>query len=144
MKTKIWQSIKNSFWYVILKIPKKYRVGVVIIASLFATYWIVIAGINTAWIFSGNQVTFQMEGRERVEREGVSGYEIYTSEGVFSNADSLYHFKRRSGTLQNNLRFGRWYECETQGFRFPWLSMMENVIECEEIPEPKQTAAVKN
>jgi hypothetical protein len=138
MKTKILQSIKNGIWFVISKIPKKYRVTAVVLFTLFAVYWLAIAGINAAWAFSGNDVTFQMEGRERVERDGGSQYEIYTSEGVFANKDSMLHFKTRSGDLQNDLRFGRWYQCETQGFRFPWMNLMENVIECEEIAEPKQ------
>lgn len=138
MKAKIIRTIKNGVALGISKIPKKYRVAVVILASLFVVYWAAIASINVAWVFSGDQVTFQMEGRERVERNGVSGYEVYTSEGVFQNADSLLHFKRRSGDLQNDLRFGRWYECETQGFRFPWLSMMENLIECQEVKAPEQ------
>lgn len=133
MKAKILQSIKNSLRFLILKIPKKFRITVVVLAALFVIYWLAVAAINTAWAWSGNDVTLQMEGRERVERNGVSGYEVYTSEGVFANQDSMLHFKTRSGDLQNNLRFGRWYQCETQGFRFPWLSLMENLIECEEI-----------
>lgn len=58
------------------------------------------------------------------------------SEGVFAKQNSMLNFKPRSGDLQNNLGYGRWYKCETPGFRFPRLCMMENVIECEEAPEP--------
>ncbi len=143
MKTKIVQGIKtvlrhikDGLLFLIMKVPKKYRVAVVILASVFAAYWIAIAGINTAWVFNSDEVTFQMESRERVERNGTSNYEVYTSAGVFSNMDSMYHFKRRSADLQNDLRYGLWYECNTQGFRFPWMHMMKNLIKCDEISDP--------
>lgn len=136
MKKKIWQYIKQGGSFLLSKIPRKYRIGVVCLVGVFALYWMTIIAINAAWALSSGTVVIQMEGRERVERNGVSMYEVYTSEGVFANMDSLLHFKRRSGDLQNNLRYGHWYECKTQGFRLPWMSKMENLIKCKEIPEP--------
>lgn len=136
VKKKILAGLKNAAARIIGKVPRKYRVGFIMLVSIFVLSWIAIAAVNVAWVFSSGTVVFQMEGRERVERNGVSGYEVYTSMGVFQNADSMWHLKRRSGDLQNDLRFGRWYECKTQGFRMPWMSKMENLIKCKEIPEP--------
>lgn len=140
MKIRVLQPVKRlagrGFGWLYARLPKKYLYPVLGLLGLYLLYWVVSFGIHVAWVVTSDEVTFTMEDRERVERNGQSNYEVYTSEGIFANEGSWFHFKRRSGDLQNDLRPGHTYSCQTQGFRLPTYDLMENLIECEEVTPP--------
>lgn len=118
------------------KLPKKVRIGFWVamgLLVLWITKTLTVAVMSMMWSFSSGEVTFTAEGKDRVVRGGESFYEVYTSEGVFINQDALTRMKRDSADLQNDIRTGKTYKCETQGFRNKYFSMMENLISCEEV-----------
>lgn len=132
MKAKILTSIKGFGSLLLSKIPRKFVIGAAVILAAVAGYYAFKAAVHVAWVFSGGEVEFVMEGRDRVVRDSGSSYELYTSVGVLTNQDSLFRLKRNSGDLQNELRPGRTYLCDTQGFRFRYFDLMQNVISCVE------------
>ena len=132
MKAKILTSIKGFGSLLLSKVPRKFLIGAVVIVAAVVGYYAFKAAVHVAWAVSGGEVEFVMEGRDRVVRDEGSSYEIYTSEGVFTNQDSLLRLKRNSGDLQNDLRPGRTYVCDTQGFRFRYFDLMQNLIGCTE------------
>lgn len=131
-KKKIFGFMKSVLTRIYNKIPKKYVYAIVIIVGVVLTYNVAKVGIQLAWALTSGQVEFLVEGRDRVVRDAGSSYELYTSIGVLTNQDSMLHLKRNSGDLQNELRPGRTYICDTQGFRFLYLDLMQNVISCVE------------
>ncbi|RAU17286.1 hypothetical protein DN062_14080 [Nitrincola tibetensis] len=86
------------------------------------------------WNISRSQVTFVMEGRDRIaDSSGEDRYEIYTSEGIFLNQNSLLRLKRNSSTLQGRLKFGATYQCKVQGYHSVWFKKIRNIISCNEV-----------
>lgn len=136
MKAKILTSIKGFGSLLLSKIPRKFLIVAAVIVAAVVGYYAFKAAVHVAWVFSGSEVEFVMEGRDRVVRDEGSSYEVYTSEGVFTNQDSLLRLKRNSGDLQNDLRPGRTYVCDTQGFRFRYFDLMQNLIGCMEKTQP--------
>lgn len=132
MKAKLITAAKRFLLHILSRIPKKYlyAAGVFCLAVVAAVVFKV--AVHTAWVVSGGEVEFVVEGRDRVTRDSGSSYELYTSAGVLTNQDSMLHLKRNSGDLQNELRPGRTYVCKTQGFRFRYFDLMQNVISCVE------------
>lgn len=111
---------------------RKVLVAVALVISGMVSYSAVVAAISVAYHVSTGSAHFTVEGKERVERDGVSSHEVYTSAGVYANKDSWLRLKYDSADLQNNLKAGMSYTCATQGFRLPFLSLMENIISCNE------------
>jgi hypothetical protein len=132
MKAKLITAAKRFFSMIFSKIPKKYVYTVSAVLIAFAAYIIFKMAVHAAWVITSGEVEFVMEGRDRVVRDSGSSYELYTSVGVLTNQDSLFRLKRNSGDLQNELRPGRTYLCDTQGFRFRYFDLMQNVISCVE------------
>ncbi len=141
MKAKLIAAAKRFLLHILSKIPKKYlyAAGVFCLAVVGAVVFKV--AVHTAWVVSGGEVEFVVEGRDRVTRDNGSSYELYTTAGVLTNQDSILHLKRNSGDLQNELRPGRSYICKTQGFRFRYFDLMENVISCLETNPTDQVTA---
>jgi len=136
MKAKLVAAAKRVLRRVISKIPKKYLYVVGMVLFAFASHAAFNLAVHAAWAVSTSEVEFLVEGRDRVVRDSGSSYELYTSAGVLTNQDSMLHLKRNSGDLQNELRPGRTYVCKTQGFRFRYFDLMQNVISCmEKVPE---------
>ena len=89
---------------------------------------------SVLWNVWGTNVTFVMEGRERIAtQDGSDRYEVYTSEGLFINQNSLLRLKKNSSVLQANLKFGTTYECSTQGYQWILMKKYRNVIRCTEV-----------
>jgi hypothetical protein len=68
----------------------------------------------------------------------TSKYLIYTKleDGavrVFQNTDSLIEFKWNSSDIYGMLEKGKNYDIKTYGWRAPFLSMYENIIDVKEV-----------
>ncbi|NLC20714.1 MAG: hypothetical protein GX771_02235 [Halomonadaceae bacterium] len=128
--------------YIFSKLPRKYAYGAVSLLAIFAAYWAFHVGTHAIWSIYSAQVEFVMEGRDKVERDGAPYYEVYTSQGLYSNEDSWLRFKRNSDRLQNDLRLGQRYSCKTQGFRFRLYGLQPNLLTCELMPN-RELASVE-
>lgn len=82
----------------------------------------------------------RVEAKERISRgtgDSLSHkYVVFTDVGVFQNTDSLFHLKWSSSDLQNRLKVGGEYEIRTYGWRIPFLSTYENIVEVSERKRP--------
>ena len=52
---------------------------------------------------------------------------------VFENTDTIMRFKWNSSNIQSKLHEGKTYKITVIGYRVPFFSMYENIIEVEEI-----------
>lgn len=80
--------------------------------------------------------------RGRVGKNPNDKYLVFatTSDGedkVFENTDSLLNFKWDSSDIQAKLKQGHKYNIEVYGFRIPFLSSYQNIIDVKEIPNIK-------
>lgn len=74
---------------------------------------------------------------KQVKRSNDSDkYLIYTkTDGktrVFKNTDSLLEGKFNSADVYAELEIGKTYDIETYGYRIPFCSMYENIVDVEE------------
>lgn len=101
-----------------------------VLLALFVAYQLP----SIVWHLKHSSVTFVMEGRERIQTtDGSDRYEIYTSEGLFHNHNSLIRMKKNASMLQSNLKFGATYTCSVQGYHSVLLKRVRNIVRCEEI-----------
>lgn len=110
------------------------RIVKVILSVFFVgiAYVLFSLGASVYYAFSDSTVTFTANGWERVTRNGVSHYELYTDKGVFINVDSLVNWKHNSADVRSFVTVGKQYTCEVQGYRNRFFSMFPNVISCVE------------
>lgn len=105
-----------------------------VIYGIFVLSFVLYHAPSVLWNITGTQVTFVMEGRERIAtQDGSDRYEVYTSEGLFINQNSLIRLKKNSAVLQSNLKFGATYQCSTQGYQWILMKKYRNLIRCQEI-----------
>lgn len=127
----LFSGIRRVFQFLLSKMPRKYAIAASAVLIVVACYWVFHLGTYAVWSVYSAKVEFVMEGREKIMRDGISVYEVYTSEGLFTNQDSLTRFKRDSDRLQNELRLGNTYNCKAQGFRFRAYELQPNLISCD-------------
>jgi hypothetical protein len=101
-----------------------------------------IIGYNVAFTFNDTQYTVTVTDKERiVEGSGEntsSKYLVFCDDEngeslVFENTDELLRGKFNSSNIQGKLKEGNTYEITVVGYRVPFLSMYQNIIEVKEI-----------
>lgn len=109
----------------------KFSVGCVV--AIFTA--LLIGGCGT-WIASNNNIstiTVEVTDKESVNSGKSHEYRIYTNQGTFVNADSLYHGKWNSADIQGKIVAGRTYRIKVCGWRFGFLSWFRNILTVTEI-----------
>lgn len=106
------------------------------------TVFVVIAGLGfvVAGIFNTETYIVTVTDKERINDGDSSKYLVYadSEDGeslVFENTDSLFHGKFNSSNVQGKLKEGKTYELTVAGFRIPFLSSYQNIVNVEEIIE---------
>jgi hypothetical protein len=56
---------------------------------------------------------------------------VYTDNGVYSNVDSTFPWKKNSSDIRAQLKEGETYTCEVSGWRIGWLSWYRNITRCD-------------
>lgn len=56
---------------------------------------------------------------------------------IFENTDEFIKFKFNSSNIQAQIKVGETYQFDTVGYRIPFLSNYENIVEVNEIKENK-------
>ena len=74
-------------------------------------------------------VTCTVEEKERVNKQDSSKYLIFCEEQVLENTDSLWYWKWNSSDFYRDIKVGETYEVRVYGWRIPFLSMYQNIIE---------------
>lgn len=111
-----------------------------VIAAIIAVS--IVAGIGGCLhmtAYNDHTYTITVTDKERVNaNNAVSKYLIFgTDENgdnkVFENTDSFLRFKFNSSDIYGEMEVGKTYEITVIGYRVPFFSAYENIIEIEEI-----------
>ena len=99
---------------------------------------LMIVGIAAATSFNDTEYTVTITDKERVVESDSSYYLIFTEDQngevlVFENADNIFRGKFDSSNIQGELKIGCTYNITVVGYRIPFLSMYQNIIEIEHI-----------
>lgn len=84
-----------------------------------------------------SEYTITITDKERVYSVEESKYLVFGEDSngtslVFENTDSLFYGKWNSSNIQGQLKEGNTYTIKVYGYRIPFLSMYENIIEIKE------------
>lgn len=99
------------------------------IAGLALLLIMLVGGFSASYHSSQRNLELEVQGVERVVKEGDSYYLVFTDQGTFANKDSLIFRKFRSSDVQNEFHQGSNCEALVAGWRIPILSVYPNVIE---------------
>lgn len=92
---------------------------------------------------SRNTYTATVTKKERIPNGDSSKYLIFTDlksgdPRVFENTDSIVELKWNSSDVYAALKENKTYEIKTYGWRFPMLSLYENIIGYKEVELKKE------
>lgn len=105
-----------------------------IIMILFVACYGVWVGFMTA--FNDHAETITVTDKERVNDSSSSYYLVFGEDEagnvvVYKNTDEFLRGKWDSSTMQAELEIGETYDVVLVGYRIPFLSMYENILEIE-------------
>lgn len=108
------------------------------VICIFIVAVIACLGFCVTGIFNTDTYVVTVTDKERVNNGDSSKYLVYadTEDGeslVFENTDSLFHGKFNSSNVQGKLKEGKTYELTVCGYRIPFLSSYQNIINVEEV-----------
>jgi hypothetical protein len=91
---------------------------------------------------SKDTYTAKVTEKERIVDGDDSKYLVYTKlqDGkvrVFENTDSTLEWKFNSSDVYARIEKGKTYEFDTYGWRIPFMSLYENIIDLREVPGSK-------
>lgn len=92
---------------------------------------VLLTSVGISSHLSKDEVTFTVKDKERIVKNEDSYYLVFTDKSVFKNEDSWWQLKFDSSELQNQLVRGETFTCSKNFWRVPFLSMYENLIDCE-------------
>jgi hypothetical protein len=95
--------------------------------------FVLIAGLQIPYQLSREIIVTTVNKTERVCSKEDCRYLIFTDSGVLENTDSLLNFKFNSSDFYNDIVAGKKYQFRTVGWRIPFLSMYENVLDYQEV-----------
>lgn len=124
---------------------KKHNIDIHFVGIITVLVILVIALISGTVIgvvgsYNDHTYTITVTGKERVNDKNDSKYLIYgiNEEGqsyVLENTDSLLRGKFNSSEIYGSIEKGKKYKTMVVGYRVPFLSLYENIIEYKEIKE---------
>lgn len=111
---------------------KSYFVEFIIIIVVLAIA--VIVSVFTS--FNDTEYIVTVTDKERVVDGESSSYLVFTEDEqgnvmVFENTDNILRGKWDSSNIQGQLKVGNTYKVVVVGYRVPFLSMYQNIIEIE-------------
>lgn len=111
---------------------KSYFVEFIIIIVVLAIA--VIVSVFTS--FNDTEYIVTVTDKERVVSGESSSYLVFTEDEqgnvmVFENTDNIFRGKWDSSNIQGQLKVGNTYKVVVVGYRVPFLSMYQNIIEIE-------------
>lgn len=111
---------------------KKSGVCVEIIIILIVIVAVVLASFATS--FNDTEYVVTVTEKERVVSAESSKYLIFTEDEqgnvvVFENSDNIFRGKFDSSNMQGEIKEGETYVFTVVGYRVPFLSMYQNIIE---------------
>lgn len=99
-------------------------------------------GVSVSAITSFNDTEYivTVTDKERVVDGESSSYLVFTEDEqgnvrVFENTDNLLRWKWDSSNVQGQLKVGETYKLTVVGYRVPFLSMYQNIIKIEGVPD---------
>lgn len=109
--------------------------AVSIVMIIFAVGYGVWFGFMTA--FNDHESTFTVTDKERVNDSNSSYYLVFGEDEtgnavVYKNTDEFLRGKWDSSTMQAELEVGETYDVVLVGYRIPFLSMYENILEIKD------------
>lgn len=116
--------------------PKFISLGFVIVVLIM-----VVLGIGTTVLtsFNDHSAAITVTDKERVVDTGnntskylVMGKDEDGNPVVYENTDNLIRMKFNSSNIQADMEIGKTYQVTVVGYRIPFLSMYENIIEYTE------------
>lgn len=110
--------------------------AVSIVMIIFAVGCGIWYGFMTA--FNDHESTFTVTDKERVNDSSSSYYIVFGEDKagnvvVYKNTDEFLRGKWDSSTMQAELEIGETYDVVLVGYRIPFLSMYENILEIERV-----------
>jgi hypothetical protein len=111
-----------------------------IIGLVIAVMVVAIIGLSALTSFNDHTYTITVTDKERVNDGDSSKYLVFgdtdTEEGlVFQNTDELLRGKFNSSNVYSKLKVGNTYEITVVGYRVPFMSWYENIINIQEVSE---------
>ena len=111
-----------------------------IIITIFVFFTVI--GIFAATSFNDTEYTVTVTDKERVVGNASSYYLIFTEDQngevlVFENTDNIFRGKFDSSNIQGELKIGSTYNITVVGYRIPFLSMYQNIIEIEHLDKER-------
>lgn len=91
--------------------------------------FLVVFSHTICYRMSGEIRSITVKDKESISTEYGHKYLIYCEGEVLSNEDSFVYFKFNSADVYNRIERGKTYKCRIAGWRVPFLSMTENIIE---------------
>lgn len=93
-------------------------------------------GCAVAMSFNDTEYTVTVTDKERIVDDETSHYLVFTEDKngnvfVFENEDNLLRCKFNSSDIQGELKEGCTYNITVVGYRIPFFSMYQNIIEIE-------------
>lgn len=88
--------------------------------------------------FNDHEATITVTDKERVNASSSSYYLVFGKDEygnvvVYENSDEILRGKWDSSTLQAGLEIGETYNVVLVGYRIPFWSMYENILEIEKV-----------
>lgn len=98
---------------------------------------IAVAVFIAAKSFNDTEYVVTVTDKERIVNDESSKYLVFAEDEygnsiVFENTDAVLRGKWNSSDIQGQLKEGHTYTVTVVGFRVPFLSMYQNIIEIEE------------
>jgi len=89
---------------------------------------IIIGVMSIVAYHQSSEITITVTDKAIERDSDGSKYLIYTDTEVYENTDNLFYGKFRSSNLYNDLKIDSTYTVRVIGWRVPFLSMYENII----------------
>lgn len=107
-----------------------------LIVILLCVVLVVVFDVATS--FNDTEYTVTVTDKERVVEGESSYYLVFTEDKngkilVFENEDNVLRGKFDSSNVQGELKIGYTYDIVVVGYRVPFLSMYQNIIEVRSV-----------
>jgi len=108
----------------------KGKKGPLVVVLLILIVIVVIFSMSYAYL-SSEVITVKITGTEVKRYDESDKYLINTDKGTFENTDTIWYWKWDSSDLQGKIKGKKdqTVKLKVYGWRIPFLSMYENVVE---------------
>lgn len=100
-----------------------------------------IVAYPVGYYSSSETITITVDDKERVAESNSGRYLIFTEDEVYENSDSYLYLKFNSSEVYNKLEKGNTYKVKIAGWRVPFLSWYENILEIKKAKSNDQESS---